>query len=127
MPGTGLALELGDEVGMSLAPFGLFLSGALLFQPLAFLALFLGALGFDLEGAFAKAANRILDSTRCLPWSYQLLRRGHQRQVESIRGVERRDGAGFLGGLTMRRSPAAMRGLSEGSRYATRGGRRSVT
>jgi len=39
---------------MSLAPFGLFPSEALMFQPLATLALFFVALGFDLEGAFVE-------------------------------------------------------------------------
>jgi hypothetical protein len=49
IPGAGLVLKLGDEVGVSLAPFGL-------------------ALGFDLEGALRNAARifGIVDSTRCL-------------------------------------------------------------
>jgi len=50
-PGAGLALELGDEVLVGLAPFGLLPLEAFSFQPLAMLAFLLVALRFNLECA----------------------------------------------------------------------------
>jgi hypothetical protein len=52
------ARRVGDEIGVSLTPFGLFLPEALLFPTLT---LFFGALGFDLDGAFVEGRQNPWD------------------------------------------------------------------